>query len=88
MRSALGRTLRVEYRTGANRPMMLLSLFNVDAAMAGPKQQKVLEKVLSKLPELVQKLDLTPDELDSLRRLLEGPAPRNTPAPDAASRRS
>ena len=46
VRSALGRTLRVEYRTGANRPMMLLSLFNVDAAMAGPKQQKVLEKVL------------------------------------------
>ncbi len=82
VRSALGRTLRVEYRTGASRPMMLLSLFNVDAAMVGPKQQKVLEKVLNKLPELVQKLDLTPDELDSVRRLLDGPAPRKTLPPE------
>ncbi len=81
-RSAVGRTLRVEYRTGANRPMMLLSLFNGDAAMVGPKQQKVLEKVVSKLPELVQKLDLTPDELDTMRRLLSSPPPPKARQPE------
>ena len=82
VRSAVGRTLRVEYRSGASRPMMLLSLFNVDPTLVGPKQQRVLEKVLDKLPELVQKLDLTPDELDSVRTLLEGPAPKKTLPPE------
>ena len=82
VRSALGRTLRVEYRTGANRPMMLLSLFNADAATAGPKQLKTLEKVLHQLPELIEKLDLTPDEMDTVRRLLTGSPPPKDRQPE------
>jgi putative ABC transport system permease protein len=74
---ALGRTVRLEYRTGWSRPMTLLSLFNVDPEMVGPEQEKIAEKILKNLPAVVEKLDLTPDEMVRMQNMLQG-APRKS----------
>ncbi len=82
VRTAVGRKLRVEHPTGASRPMMLLSLFNVDLSMVGPEQEKIARKVLQNLPAVVDKLGLDPDEVERLRNMLHGPNPAAAPEPE------
>jgi putative ABC transport system permease protein len=83
MRGALGRKVRLEYHTGARKPMMLMSLFGLDPTAAGSEQEKVLQKVVQRLPDVMAKLDLTPKELETLRRTLQGPAlPKMRQQPD------
>ena len=73
VRGALGCKVRLEYHTGARKPSMLMSLFGLDPTAAGPEQEKVLQKVVQRLPEVMEKLDLTPKEMETLRRTLQGP---------------
>jgi putative ABC transport system permease protein len=83
VRGALGRKVRLEYHTGARKPMMLMSLFGLDPSAADPDQEKVLQKVVQRLPEVMKKLDLTPKEMEALRRTLQGPVlPKMRQRPD------
>jgi putative ABC transport system permease protein len=75
VRGALGRKVRLEYHTGMRKPLMLLALFNLDPSAIQPEQEKVLQKVVRKLPAVIDKLDLTADELLTLNKVMRGPAP-------------
>jgi putative ABC transport system permease protein len=73
VQGAIGRKVRLEYHTGARKPTMLMSLFGLDPSAAGSEQEKVLQKVVQRLPEMMKQLDLTPKEMETLRRTLQGP---------------
>ncbi len=75
VRGAVGRKVRLEYHTGMRKPLMLLALFNLDPSAVQPEQEKVLQKVARKLPAVIDKLDLTADELLTLNKVMRGPAP-------------
>ena len=82
VRAAVGRKLRLDYRTGVSRPMMLLSLFNVDPSTVGPEQEAIVRKILKKLPTLVNELGLTPDEEERMRNMLQGPGLKGVSEPE------
>jgi putative ABC transport system permease protein len=83
VRGAIGRKMRLEYHTGVHKPMMLMSLFGLDPSAVDSEQEKVLQKVVQRLPEVMKKLDLTPKEMETLRRTLQGPAlPKMHQQPD------
>ena len=83
VRGTLGRKVRLEYHTGAHKPSMLMALFGLDPTAAGPEQEKVLQKVVQRLPEVMKKLDLTPQEMETLQRTLQGPTlPKTRRQPD------
>ncbi|HVS36040.1 MAG TPA: FtsX-like permease family protein [Gemmataceae bacterium] len=73
VRGAVGRKVTLEYRTGMSRPMMLLSLFNVDPSMVGPEQEAIARKILKNLPLAATQLGLDKDELERLQNMLNGP---------------
>jgi putative ABC transport system permease protein len=73
---AIGRPLRLEYRSGARNPNLLLALLN-SRASAELAPAGLLEKIISQLPKALTKLDLTPAERASLKKLFEAPQPRS-----------
>lgn len=77
----IGKKLRLEYRTGTNKPNALLMLFSATRAHVGLEEQELLEKVVKKLPQLLDKLDLAPAEKEFLRKLLQPPT--QSPAPES-----
>jgi putative ABC transport system permease protein len=50
--------------------------------MVGPEQVKIAEKVLKNLPALAAHLDLTPDERERLRNMMQGPSPKDLFEPE------
>jgi putative ABC transport system permease protein len=74
---ALGRTLRLEYRTGAGPgPRLLLTLLGRDGSNVTPAEERVLRQVVKRLPEALAKLDLpAADRADALALLRRKTAP-------------
>ncbi len=70
---ALGQKVRVGYRVGGRSPNTLLYLLRADGSSIGPDDEKVLDKVLAQLPNAVTRMDLSPQEKASLKRLLSRP---------------
>jgi putative ABC transport system permease protein len=70
---ALGQKVRVGYRVGGRSPNMLLYLLRADGSSIGADDEKVLDKVLAQLPNAVTRMDLSPQEKASLKRLLSRP---------------
>jgi putative ABC transport system permease protein len=75
--NALGKRLHLEYRTGGGRqqPVLLWILLNRDAREMSVAEEKLLEKVQSRLPEALEKLDLPRPDRDALRKLLRDQKP-------------
>jgi putative ABC transport system permease protein len=73
--AVLGRTVRLEFRSGPHAPNMLLTLLNAGREGLDAKQEKVLAKAVRQLPEALDKLDLTTEERETLQKLLQAPAP-------------
>ncbi|HLN29505.1 MAG TPA: ABC transporter permease [Gemmataceae bacterium] len=71
IQAVLGRTLRVEYRTGVNKSYFLRMLFNLGEDKVAAEDQDLFDKVLKQLPRALDKLDLKPAERDSLRKALK-----------------
>ncbi len=78
--SVLGKTVRLEYRTGQAKSWAILSLFNVFRPDVSISEQDLLEKVAKQLPALVDKLNLTPAEKSFLQKTLQ-PPPKQAPEP-------
>jgi putative ABC transport system permease protein len=74
VQGVLGRKLRLEGGTGANKPYLLLALFNAGRARVEAEEQTLLDKVVKQLPAALERLDLTPAEKDFLKKTLKPPA--------------
>jgi putative ABC transport system permease protein len=79
----LGQKLRLEYRIGQKpSPGLLLSQLRGGKALPSLKQEKVLTKVLERLPTALDHLGLDEEEHALARRILHRPTV--TPGPDKA----
>ena len=67
---AVGRKLRLDYRTGRRAPMLLLTLLGGGNTDMTPKESRVLQKTIQQLPAALSRFDLTADERDTLREAL------------------
>jgi putative ABC transport system permease protein len=82
----LGRKLRLEYPSQANKSHLLLALFSAGRARIESEEQRLLGKVVKKLPAALDRLDLTSAEKDFLKKTLRAPdAPK--PAVEAGTTR-
>jgi putative ABC transport system permease protein len=72
----VGRRLRLEFRSGGRPEPALLLALRGRRAKVSPAEEKLLERVIDRLPEAVAKLDLKPAERKALARLLKRPDPR------------
>src|SRR5262249_50067759 len=71
----VGRRLRLEYRYGGRpEPSLLLALVRGRHGKVSAAEEKLLEKVVERLPEAVATLDLKPREREALARLLKRPS--------------
>lgn len=77
VQAVLGKRLHLEYRLGVNKPNVFLMLFNANRAALGLEEQELLDKVVKKLPTILDKLDLAPAEKAALSKLL-APAAKST----------
>jgi putative ABC transport system permease protein len=68
---ALGQKVRLEYRVGGRSPNLLLMLLRADTTSVGSEEEKVLDKALAQLPAAVAKMDLSPEEKATLKKLLD-----------------
>jgi putative ABC transport system permease protein len=69
--SVLGQPLRLEFHTGRVAPGYLLFVLNAGDVVMKPEEERVLEKALRQLPAALDRLDLKPEELATLRGLLK-----------------
>jgi len=78
--SALGRKVRLEYRSGY-RPSsgFLLTLLHGGPENVTLAEERLLDKLVQRLPEAFAKLDLTPREKSAARKLLQRPPPPGAP---------
>ncbi|MBY0524896.1 MAG: ABC transporter permease [Gemmataceae bacterium] len=76
---APGKTLELEYRLGRPAPSLLLTLMHGGNAQVSPEEEKVLEKVLQRLPDAFAKLDLGAEERATVEKLFK---PRTPTAPE------
>jgi len=67
---AIGRTLRVELRSGRAEPGLRLQVVRPGSASLSHNDEQVLRRLENRLPAALEKLDLTPQERDLLRPLL------------------
>jgi putative ABC transport system permease protein len=74
--SVLGKKLRLEYRDDPGRPNQLLYLLSPGSGAASVEEKQVLEKAVQQLPAALDKMQLTPAERATLRKLLEKPPPQ------------
>lgn len=86
VQAILGRTLRLEFRIGVNKPNVFLMLFNANRAGLGVDEQELLTKVVKNLPSSLDKLNLSPAEQEALRKLLEPPAKASEVEPEVVSK--
>jgi putative ABC transport system permease protein len=70
--SVLGKKIRLEqYSTWRAPPNLLLTLMNVGQAELTSEENRVLRKVVDRLPEAIQKIDLTDEERGLLKNAME-----------------
>jgi putative ABC transport system permease protein len=74
--SVLGKKLRLEFRDDPGRPNQLLFLLSPGTGDASIAEKQALEKAVQQLPAALDKMDLTPAERATLRKLLERPPPQ------------
>jgi putative ABC transport system permease protein len=78
--SYLGKQLRLEYKGGAHKPGLLLTLLGAGGAKLTPAEEKVLEKVVKALPDALSRLRLEPAERDAALALLKRRPSQPAPA--------
>ncbi len=80
--AALGRKLRLEYRSPRPAPNTLLFLLGAGGRPEMSRdQEQALDKVLRQLPDALDKLSLSAAEKATLRGMLQGPARPAPPSP-------
>jgi putative ABC transport system permease protein len=67
----LGKKLRLEYRVQGREPGFGLYLIKSDSSETSRAENLALEKVRRQLPAALDKLDLTPEEKNGLRRTMQ-----------------
>jgi putative ABC transport system permease protein len=72
----VGKTIRLECRTGGPEPRLLLVLLNRQTEDVTAAEERVLHKLQRRLPDVLGKLKLTPAEKQAARSLLARPALR------------
>jgi putative ABC transport system permease protein len=77
--SAIGRTLRLEFRQ--ERPVrgLTVSIINPDRPRLSREDEQALAKVVQQLPAKLDRFDLTPDELERLRNAAAAGADKEPP---------
>jgi putative ABC transport system permease protein len=86
MSRALGKTIRVEFRSERQAPGLVLSIVNPDRPRASRDEERLLAEVARQLPSILDRLDLTEPQRDALRRLATpGKQPEAAPAPTLAA---
>jgi putative ABC transport system permease protein len=73
MSHVLGKTIRLEFRTGGPSTNLLLILLNRDTTKVTGEEEKVLASLSKRLPEAFSKLKLAPAEKTALEQLLGRP---------------
>src|SRR5262249_19617880 len=76
----LGRRLRLDQRTRPS-PTFLARLTSGFQGQLSPADEKLLDKVVQRLPDAVAHLELTPAERAQARKLLQPPTAQPTPDP-------
>jgi putative ABC transport system permease protein len=74
VQAVLGQKLRLEYRTGVNKPNALLMLLGAGRSHVSLEEAKLLDKLVQQLPATLDQLDLTSTEKELLRKILQQPA--------------
>jgi putative ABC transport system permease protein len=69
VQGVLGQKLRLEYQTGTT-PSALSMLSGLSGIPMTPDKQRLLDKIAKQLPAAVDRLDLTPNEKEVLRKTL------------------
>jgi putative ABC transport system permease protein len=81
--AAVGKTIRLEYRSGGKAaPNMLLNLLHGGSGQIAASEEKLLGKLVQRLPQAVTKLDLSPEDQEALLKVLKRPPPRPSPIPE------
>lgn len=71
VQNILGKPIQIEYRTGNfSSPLMLLRLMGREPILLSAQREKLLGKILKKLPDALSKVELTEAEKQSLQLLL------------------
>jgi putative ABC transport system permease protein len=68
---AIGRPVRIELFNHRRSPKALLQLFDAQATTLTSEESRLLERAVQQLPGAVDRLDLSPGERDTLRKLLQ-----------------
>jgi putative ABC transport system permease protein len=70
---ALAKTLRIEIhsRRESHRPTLNLYIYKPDGGPTTPEETALLARMTEKLPQVLEKLDLTSEEFDILRTMLQ-----------------
>ncbi|HVX13751.1 MAG TPA: ABC transporter permease [Pirellulales bacterium] len=76
----LGRTIRIEIRSYQQGPGLALYLIKPNYAENSRAERTAVDKIMKSLPAVLDKLDLTPQELELLRQSLPG-EPQPFPEP-------
>src|SRR5262249_35415150 len=68
---AIGKPLELELYNNRRSPRILLTLFDAQATTLTADEYALLDKAMKQLPETVEKMDMSPNEREALRRLLQ-----------------
>jgi putative ABC transport system permease protein len=77
----LGRKLRLEYRTGSAAPATLLALLGAGRTDLSADEALAMQRAMRRLPAVLDKLDLMPEDVSTLRKLFTRLAPSPSPEP-------
>jgi putative ABC transport system permease protein len=80
--AAVGRKVRLEFHSGRQAPLLLLSLFNAGTDNLSLDETRVLEKATKQLPSVLDALKLEPEERDLLEKALKRPTKKPQSARD------
>jgi putative ABC transport system permease protein len=69
---ALGKKIRIEIRTSRKGPGLAVYLIKPNYAESSREERTVVDKIMKSLPAVLDKLDLTPQEIELLRQSLPG----------------
>jgi putative ABC transport system permease protein len=81
VKTVLGRKLRLECRAGGAAPASLLALLGAGKLDLTPEENQALERALQRLPAVLERLDLMPEDVSTLRKVFMRMAPSSAPEP-------
>ena len=80
VRQALGRKVRLEFRIGRSRNWMLLTVLSGGRVSPESPENKVVERVIKRLPALLESADMSDVERGAAKELVRGLLPPDDPA--------